>query len=103
MNGQKPSQTSTTREEQLARLDASCRVLLIPIVSALIWLLISSVFALITSVKLHSPTVLANCSWLTYGHTRPVANDAFVYGFASQAGLAIALWIPCRLGRSMLI
>ena len=103
MNGQKPSQTSTTREEQLARLDTSCRVLLLPIVSSLIWLLISSVFALITSVKLHSPAVLANCSWLTYGHTRPVANDTFVYGFASQAGLAVALWILCRLGRTPLV
>jgi cytochrome c oxidase cbb3-type subunit I len=92
-----------TREEQVARIDASCRVLLLPIVSALVWLLISSVFALITSVKLHSPGVLANCSWLTYGHIRPVANDAFVYGFASQAGLAVALWILCRLGRTPLV
>ena len=92
-----------TREEQVARIDASCRVLLLPIVSALVWLLISSVFALITSVKLHSPGVLANCSWLTYGHTRPAANDAFVYGFASQAGLAVALWILCRLGRTTLV
>ena len=86
----------------VADLDASCRVLLIPIVGALLWLLVSSLLALITSVKLHSPTVLANCSWLTYGHARPAANDAFVYGFASQAGLAIALWILCRLGRTTL-
>lgn len=86
----------------MARIDASCRVLLLPIISALVWLLISSVFALITSVKLHSPAILADNSWLTYGHTRPAANDAFVYGFASQAGLAIALWILCRLGRTSL-
>lgn len=103
MNGQLPSQTSTTREDQIARIDSSCRVLLLPILSSLVWLVISSVFALITSVKLHAPTVLANCSWLTYGHTRPVANDTFVYGFASQAGLAVALWILCRLGRTTLV
>src|SRR6185312_4871135 len=86
-----------------AQIDASCRVLLLPIVSALLWLLISSLFALITSVKLHSPGILANCAWLSYGHTRPAANDAFVYGFASQAGIAIALWLFCRLGRTALV
>ena len=86
-----------------ASIDASCRVLLLPIVGALGWALVSSILALITSVKLHSPAVLADCSWLTYGHTRPAANDAFVYGFASQAGIAIALWILCRLGRTTLV
>ncbi len=104
MNGSTSSSVSTpANPDQVARIDSSCRVLLLPIVSALVWLLISSLFALITSVKLHSPTVLADCSWLTYGHTRPAANDAFVYGFASQAGLAVALWILCRLGRTTLV
>src|SRR6266576_1118942 len=110
MNGSTSSSVSTPKaaglpvgEAPVAQIDASCRVLLIPILSALVWLLISSLFALITSVKLHSPTVLANCAWLTYGHTRPAANDAFVYGFASQAGLAVALWILCRLGRTTLV
>src|SRR5258708_3133340 len=76
---------------------------MIPIVCSLVWLLTSSLLALLTSVKLHSPSVLANCAWLSYGHTRPAANDAFVYGFASQAGLAVALWILCRLGRTTLV
>ena len=110
MNGSSTSSISTaepgrspSHEDRVAQIDASCRVLLIPIVAALLWLLVGSLFALITSVKLHSPAVLANCAWLTYGHTRPVANDAFVYGFASQAGMAIALWILCRLGRTPLV
>jgi cytochrome c oxidase cbb3-type subunit I len=104
MNGSTSSSVSTTPASELvARIDSSCRVLLLPIVSALVWLLISSIFALITSVKLHSPSLLANCAWLSYGHTRPAGNDAFVYGFASQAGLAVALWILCRLGRTQLV
>ena len=103
MNGSTTPTASPSREEQAARIDSSCHVLMIPLVFSLVWLLISSLLALITSVKLHSPTVIANCSWLTYGHTRPAANDAFVYGFASQAGLAIALWILCRLGRNSLV
>ena len=110
MNGSTSSPVSTpppaeslSREDLVARIDASCRVLLIPILGALAWLLGSSLLALVTSVKLHSPVVLANCAWLTYGHTRPAANDAFVYGFASQAGIAVALWILCRLGRTTLV
>src|ERR1041385_7361952 len=107
MNGSTSSSVSTpeplSREELVAQIDHSCRVLLVPIVTALLWLFVGSLFALITSIKLHSPTVLANCAWLTYGHTRPSANDAFVYGFASQAGLAVALWILCRLGRTTLV
>ena len=81
MNGSTSSSVSTTPAAPTsACIDASARVLLLPIVSSLVWLVVSSVLALIASVKLHSPTVLADCSWLTYGHTRPAANDAFVYG-----------------------
>jgi cytochrome c oxidase cbb3-type subunit I len=97
-----PSAALTSGETN-AQIDASCRVLMLPILGSLVWLLLSSLFWLITSVKLHSPTVLANSAWLTYGHTRPAANDLFVYGFASQAGIAIALWILCRLGRNALV
>ena len=108
MNGATSSSASTptptpTRGDLAAQIDASCRVLLLPLVSAFVWLFISSLFALVTSVKLHSPALLANCAWLSYGHTRPAANDAFVYGFASQAGLAVALWLICRLGRATLV
>ncbi len=104
MNGSTSSSVSTTPAPPTsACIDSSARILLLPIVSSLVWLVISSVLALIASVKLHSPTVLADSSWLTYGHTRPAANDAFVYGFASQAGLAVALWILCRLGRNTLV
>ncbi len=103
MNGSTTSAASAGREDQSSRVDSSCHVLMIPIVFSLVWLLTGSLLALLTSVKLHSPGVLANCTWLTYGHTRPAGNDAFVYGFASQAGLAIALWILCRLGRTTLV
>jgi len=103
MNGSTFSTASLSREEQVARIDASCRVLLIPIVAGLVWLLLSSVFMLVASVKLHLPSFLASCPWVGYGRVRPFANDAFVYGFASQAGLAIALWILARLGRTTLV
>lgn len=103
MNGSQTPIASPGREDQAARIDSSCHVLMIPIVFSLVWLVLSSLLALVTSVKLHSPTILADCSWMTYGHTRPAANNAFVYGFASQAGLALALWMLCRLGRTELV
>jgi cytochrome c oxidase cbb3-type subunit 1 len=110
MNGSPTSPVSSTKPAAAtsialssAVIDASCRVLLIPILGGLAWLFLSSFLAFLTPVKLHSPTLLAGCSWLTYGHTRPAANDTFVYGFASQVGLAVALWILCRLGRTRLI
>lgn len=104
MNGSPTSPaTAASLPDQVSRIDASCRVLLLPILGALLWLVAGSVLALITSVKLHSPTVLADCPWFAYGNTRPAANDALAYGFASQAGLAIALWMLCRLGRTTLV
>jgi cytochrome c oxidase cbb3-type subunit 1 len=71
--------------------------------SSTAWLVVSAVLALITSVKLHSSTFIAGCSWLTYGHTRAAANDTFVYGFATQAGLAVMLWILCRAGATRIV
>ena len=37
------------------------------LVAALLWLVVSSVFALFTSVMLHSPAVLANSAWFSIG------------------------------------
>jgi len=106
MNG--PTPTSSTavlpsREETLQEIEASGAMpLSLMFFASLLWLVIGGVFALIASVKLHSPLILADCSWLSYGHDKAAANDALAYGFASQAGLATALWMLCRLGRTRL-
>ncbi len=70
---------------------------------AAFWLLLSSIFGLIASIQLHAPGFLANCSWLTYGHVRAAAENIFLYGFASQAALALILWLFCRTGRTLLV
>lgn len=101
MNGStSPSSPAVqSREDVVRAIDASTATPLgLMFFASLAWLVLSAVFALIASVKLHSPSILANCSWMSYGHLRPAANDAFVYGFASQAGIGIALWMLCRLG-----
>ena len=50
------------------------------------WLLLSTLFSLVASIKMHSPTFLSNCPWVTYGVLVPAAQNAFLYGFALQAG-----------------
>jgi len=70
---------------------------------ALCWLIVASLLGVIASIKLHGPGFLANWSWLTYGRVQPAAWNAFVYGFLCQAGLAVGLWITCRLSGTPLL
>jgi len=80
-------------------LGASCRVpLLVLLLSAAVWLVIGSGFALVSSIKFHSPEFLAGSAWLTYGRAHPAASSAFLYGFCIQSGLGVSLWLLARLG-----
>jgi cytochrome c oxidase cbb3-type subunit 1 len=63
-----------------------------------VWLVASSVFALIASIKFHSPNFLADIGWLTYGRVRPASNHTLLYGFCVPAGLGVSLAILARLG-----
>jgi cytochrome c oxidase cbb3-type subunit 1 len=67
------------------------------------WLLLGSIFSLIASIKMHSPSFLANCPWVTYGVMVPAALNAVVYGFALQGAFAGLLWITMRLGQVKLV
>jgi cytochrome c oxidase cbb3-type subunit 1 len=70
--------------------------------SAAVWLVIGSAFALIASIKFHAPGFLADSAWLTYGRVRPVGFNCMLYGFCMPAGLGVALWLLARLGRTRL-
>jgi cytochrome c oxidase cbb3-type subunit 1 len=67
------------------------------------WLLLGSIFSLIASIKMHSPSFLASCPWLTYGTMMPAALNAVVYGFALQASFAALLWMTMRMGQVKLV
>jgi len=83
-----------------AKLEASCRVPLLALFGgAALWLVVSSVLALIASLNFHMPEKFGNCGWGTYGRVLPAANDALLYGFCVPAGLGVALWILSQLGR----
>src|SRR5258708_6364974 len=84
-------------------IDASCRApVLLLFVSAVLWLLVGSVLGMIATLKFHNPNILANSAWLTYGRVHPAHLNAFVYGFAGQAGLGVLLWMISHLGRTRL-
>ena len=70
---------------------------------AVAWLLLGSIFSLIASIKMHSPSFLASCPWVTYGVMIPAALNAVVYGFALQGAFAALLWITMRLGQVKLV
>lgn len=96
----------TTRDvEQVERalIDASTRL---PVLffygSAIIWLLIGTLLAGFTSIKLHSPDGLANISFLTWGRVRPAHMNTMVFGWASMVGMGTAIWLMARLCRTTL-
>lgn len=84
-------------------IDASCRYpVLLLFLASFGWLLTSVVLTLIASIKLHGPGFLSSIPWLTYGRLQPAQSMAFVFGFASQAGFGVMLWLLARLGRCTL-
>lgn len=85
-------------------IDYSCRTpLLFLFTCSVLWLIVSLLFAIITAVKMHAPGMFANVAALTYGRVAAIASSTLLYGFLSQAGIAIALWLFARLGRTFLV
>jgi cytochrome c oxidase cbb3-type subunit 1 len=94
---------SDARHLAPSEIDASCRLpVMVLFVASVAWLIAGLTLGVISSIKLHGAGFLAECPWLTYGRVRPASVDILVYGFASQAGLAAALWMFARLARNVL-
>lgn len=84
---------------EVTAIDTQARgPLLLLLASGVLWLVISGILALISSIQLHSPQFLSNCVWFTHGRVQALTETAFVYGWAANAGLAITLWMLGRLG-----
>ena len=94
-----------TDVEQVERalIDASTRVpVLMFYTSAIVWLLIGTLLAGFVSFKMHSPDLLSNAGFLTWGRVRPAHMNIMVYGWASMAGMGTAIWLMARLCRTVL-
>lgn len=93
------SAPQTLPQNSPAEAEASCRLpLLVFFGGAAFWLVVASVLGHLASIKLHSPSFLADCPYSTYGKLLPAATNALLYGFASQAAFGVALWLAVRLG-----
>lgn len=67
--------------------------------SAIFWLLNGSALGLLAAWKLVAPGFLDFAPFLTYGRIVQAAENALIYGWASQAGIGAGLWLLGRLGR----
>ncbi len=95
--------TSTIQRNQVEQVDASVRIpVLIFFGCAACWLVLGTFLAAIAAIKLVWPQFLDGPAFLTYGRIAPAAVNTLVYGWASSAGLGIALWLLARLGRASL-
>ncbi|MFW5883452.1 MAG: cbb3-type cytochrome c oxidase subunit I [Verrucomicrobiota bacterium] len=104
-----PYATKETRERvALSEIDRSIRpAALFFLASSVLWLMIGTVLALVASFSLHSPYLLPQPwmpNWLvealTFGVARSAHLNAMAYGWATQAGFAVALWMMARLCRA---
>ena len=99
-----PSTTTPAMDKaERARIDESTRVpVLLFFGSAVFWLLVGTLFALLASFKMNAPHFLDQWGWLTFGRVRPAHLNAVAYGWASSAAIGTALWLMARLCRTPL-
>lgn len=84
---------------EACEIDATARCpLALLIASSLLWLVVGGILALLNLEQVYTPAVLADCSWFTYGHLQAMQETALTYGWATNASLAVGLWLLARLG-----
>lgn len=93
----------TVSRAELSDIDASTKApALFFLISAVLWLLVGTAFALISSFKMHNPEFLGNYEWLTFGRARTAHLNTVIFGWSSNAAFMVAFWLMARLSRSVL-
>jgi cytochrome c oxidase cbb3-type subunit 1 len=102
--GLPPGQSPDTLEANWRRtVDRSTRrPVIVFIVSATVWLLVGSVFAIMASVKFQAPDWLVQQGWLTFGRLRPAHLNTVIYGWISMGGIGVGTWLWARLLKTRL-
>ena len=94
------SEHASVRAE-LSEIDASIRTASVFfVVSAIGWLMIGTVFALMAAFKAHQPDFLGAYDFLTFGRVRSAHLNAMALGWGNNIIFAVGLWIMARLCRS---
>lgn len=95
--------TDQVARAELSAIDASTKApALFFLISSVLWLLAGTVFALIASIKLHTPEFLGDVEWLTFGRARTAHLNTVIYGWGVNVSFAVAFWLMARLSRSVL-
>ncbi|MGO2132888.1 MAG: cbb3-type cytochrome oxidase assembly protein CcoS [Halomonas sp.] len=71
--------------------------------SAVFWLLLGSLYGLLSAAKMHWPELLGDIEWLTFGRARPIHLNVVTYGWASMAGIGVAIFLMPRLFKTPLV
>jgi cytochrome c oxidase cbb3-type subunit 1 len=92
------------KQDPREAVDRSCRgPVLFLAFSAVAWLLVYSLFALLAGVKVHASGMMADSAWLAYGRIHPASQLALQFGFLVQLGLAVSAWILSHRGKTVLV
>ncbi len=65
-----------------------------------LWFAFAAFLFFLSAMKMHGPNLGASFPFLSYGRLQPAAMNAFLYGFLSQSGAALGIWILARTGRT---
>ncbi len=67
------------------------------IISALVWIVLSSVFSLISGIKTVNPLFLCTIEGFTFGRIQAMLNTSLLMGWCGNAIFAVAFWMMARL------
>jgi cytochrome c oxidase cbb3-type subunit 1 len=95
-----PTQTLSDEELRIQIDTSATSPTVVYFVTAVGWLIIGSIFGLVTSLKFNLPEWLGNISMLTFGRVRPAHLNTIMYGWASLAGAGAIVWLTGRLCRT---
>ena len=93
------SQPSTDNShDSLSAIDSSINTAVFYfILSAITWLTLSSLFAVIGGIKTVIPEFLSTIEGFTFGRIQAMLNSTLLMGWCSNAIFAVAFWIMARL------
>lgn len=97
-NREEPGYQTSPELSFRARSDNSvARPVILFFISGVVWLLIGTIFGVITSIKFHYPEFLGTIPELTFGRVRPVHLNTVIYGWSSLALAGCYVWLTARL------
>jgi len=95
------SSDSAAERAELSEIDASIRTASVFfVISAIGWLMIGTILALMAAFKAHQPDFLGAYEFLTFGRVRSAHLNAMALGWGSNINFAVGLWIMARLCRA---